>query len=110
MHTRFLLRSADSIRVKRAKIAILQRLVSAETAPFLIKEFMVCTVNPLVPTRLTDFCRQQYARSPQVAVSTEAINAVGYCARTQPEVHTLGLGILMKMLRSNRGEPDGHST
>jgi hypothetical protein len=48
--------------------------------------------------------KQQYARSPQVSVSQDAIDAIGHCASTQPDVHALGLGLLMRHLRSSRGE------
>lgn len=61
-------------------------LVVPSNAEILIKEF------------------KEYVRSPVREISEEAIKAVGFCARTQEGVKMVGMGILMKLLKSNRGE------
>lgn len=45
---------------------------------------------------------RDYTRSPEPNVVTDAIQAIGFIARKQPELRQQAFGILMKLLRSNR--------
>ncbi|KAK4688402.1 AP-3 complex subunit beta, partial [Tremellales sp. Uapishka_1] len=83
-HSAFFLHAADSALVKKTKLKSMTALVSAENAQTSMREF------------------KHYLRFPEDSVAESAIQAIGHLVRTQPEVSSLGLSALMKLLKSTR--------
>nr|ODN89320.1 AP-3 complex subunit beta [Cryptococcus depauperatus CBS 7855] len=75
---------ADSPIIQKSKIRSLVALVTSENAKESVKEF------------------KHYIRFPNDSVAEAAIQALGICIRSQPEVAPLGLSVLVKLLKSER--------
>ncbi|KAI5121230.1 hypothetical protein M0805_007237 [Coniferiporia weirii] len=80
-YTRFLIRTTDIREVKRDKLRILLRLLSSENYQVLLSEFVV------------------YAEDPDAQIVSEAIQAIGHCARSIPDSVTQCLSALMEFIK-----------
>nr|XP_018264749.1 AP-3 complex subunit beta [Kwoniella dejecticola CBS 10117]OBR86907.1 AP-3 complex subunit beta [Kwoniella dejecticola CBS 10117] len=83
-HESFLLHSADSTFIQESKLRALIALVDKENAQVSLREF------------------KHYIRFPETSTAEEAVRALGYIVRSQPEVAASGLRSLMKLLKSQR--------
>lgn len=80
----FFLHSQDSSLVQKAKLRALGSMVTPENATVSMREF------------------KHYIRLPDDTVAEEAVIAIGSCIKTHSDLASLGLGALMKLLKSDR--------
>ncbi|WWC68617.1 uncharacterized protein I206_102547 [Kwoniella pini CBS 10737] len=83
-HQAFFVQTSDSPSIQRSKLRAMIALINKDNAQISIREF------------------KYYVRFPQSSTAEEAVKAIGYMVRTQPEVASSGLRTLMKLLKSQR--------
>ncbi|KAK6907369.1 hypothetical protein I203_101363 [Kwoniella mangroviensis CBS 8507] len=83
-HQSFYLYSSDSTSIQKSKLRALVALVNKDNAQVSMREF------------------KHFVRLPEAGTAEEAVRAIGYAVRTQPEVAASGLKSLMKLLKSQR--------
>nr|XP_019050399.1 AP-3 complex subunit beta [Kwoniella bestiolae CBS 10118]OCF29329.1 AP-3 complex subunit beta [Kwoniella bestiolae CBS 10118] len=83
-HQSFFLYTSDSASIQKSKLRALVALVDKDNAQVSIREF------------------KHYVQFPESKTGEEAVKAIGYIVRTQPEVAASGLRSLMRLLKSQR--------
>jgi AP-3 complex subunit beta len=106
---KFFVRANDLLACKQAKIQILSCLITPDNVDVLISEFRVCHTCFFIvyaqSAHATSFLYiQDYASDTEDNFVSDAIQAIGKCAKLVPDSREKCLSVLLELIRSPHGK------